>query len=59
MGALYEGGADPVMVLQDLLELTHLLTRLKLAPNAGEGDPALEGDARAACRWRRSSACRR
>ena len=44
MAALYDGGADPVMVLQDLLELTHFLTRLKLAPSAGEGDPALEGE---------------
>ncbi|HLI22621.1 MAG TPA: DNA polymerase III subunit gamma/tau [Stellaceae bacterium] len=44
MRALYDGGADPVIVLQDLLELAHFLTRLKLAGNAGEGDPALEGD---------------
>jgi DNA polymerase-3 subunit gamma/tau len=44
MKSLYEGGADPVLVLQDLLELAHFLTRLKLAPNAGEGDPAVEGD---------------
>jgi len=44
MGALYEGGADPLIVLQDLLELTHFLTRLKLTPAAGEGDPALEGE---------------
>ncbi len=44
MNALYEGGADPVMVLQDLLELVHFLTRLKLSPAAGEGDPALEGE---------------
>jgi len=44
MKSLYEGGADPIIVLQDLLELAHFLTRLKLAPNAGEGDPALEGD---------------
>jgi DNA polymerase-3 subunit gamma/tau len=44
MKALYEGGADPIIVLQDLLELAHFLTRLKLAPNAGEGDPAVEGD---------------
>jgi DNA polymerase-3 subunit gamma/tau len=43
MGALYEGGADPLMVLQDLLELAHFLTRLKLVPEAGDGDPALEG----------------
>jgi DNA polymerase III subunit gamma/tau len=46
MAALYEGGADPVTVLQDLLELVHFLTRLKLAPAAGEGDPAIEGDRR-------------
>jgi DNA polymerase III subunit gamma/tau len=44
MRALYEGGADPVIVLQDLLELANFLTRLKLAPNAGEGDPSVEGD---------------
>jgi len=44
MKALYDGGADPLLVLQDLLELANFLTRLKLAPNAGEGDPALEGD---------------
>jgi DNA polymerase-3 subunit gamma/tau len=44
MTALYDGGADPVLVLQDLLELVHFLTRLKLAPEAGEGDPALEGE---------------
>jgi DNA polymerase-3 subunit gamma/tau len=44
MKSLYEGGADPILVLQDLLELAHFLTRLKLAPNAGEGDPAVEGD---------------
>jgi DNA polymerase-3 subunit gamma/tau len=44
MTALYEGGADPVMVLQDLLELTHFLTRLKLVPDAGKDDPMVEGD---------------
>jgi DNA polymerase III subunit gamma/tau len=44
MDALYQGGADPQMVLQDLLELTHFLTRLKLAPEAGTGDPLAEGD---------------
>ena len=44
MASLYAGGADPVMVLQDLLELTHFLTRLKLVPSAGEGDPLVEGD---------------
>jgi DNA polymerase-3 subunit gamma/tau len=42
--ALYDGGADPAMVLQDLLELVHFLTRLKVVPSAGEGDPLVEGD---------------
>jgi DNA polymerase III subunit gamma/tau len=44
MESLYEGGADPLMVLQDLLDLTHFVTRLKLAPEAGSGDPLEEGD---------------
>ena len=44
LSALYQGGADPVMVLQDLLELTHFLTRLKTMPQAGDGDPTLDGD---------------
>jgi DNA polymerase-3 subunit gamma/tau len=43
LAALYEGGADPVLVLQDLLELAHFLTRLKLTPEAGENDPTLAG----------------
>ncbi len=34
--ALYNGGADPVVVLQDLLDLTHWLTRLKVAPSAAD-----------------------
>jgi DNA polymerase-3 subunit gamma/tau len=41
---LYQEGADPLMVLQDLLDLSHFLTRLKLAPEAGLGDPIVEGD---------------
>src|SRR4029077_3794368 len=44
MQRLYGGGADPLMVLQDLLDLTHFVTRLKLAPEAGSGDPLEEGD---------------
>ncbi|HYZ39828.1 MAG TPA: DNA polymerase III subunit gamma/tau, partial [Stellaceae bacterium] len=44
MDRLYQGGADPLMVLQDLLDLSHFLTRLKLAPEAGAGDPIAEGD---------------
>ena len=41
---LYQEGADPLLLLQDLLDLAHFLTRLKLAPTAGAGDPILEGD---------------
>jgi DNA polymerase III subunit gamma/tau len=44
MDRLYQDGADPLMVLQDLLDLSHFLTRLKLAPDAGTGDPIAEGD---------------
>ena len=44
MERLYQDGADPLMVLQDLLDLSHFLTRLKLAPEAGAGDPIVEGD---------------
>src|SRR5712691_6024620 len=42
--SLYQGGADPLMVLQDLLDLSHFLTRLKLAPEAGAGDPLEAGE---------------
>jgi DNA polymerase-3 subunit gamma/tau len=42
--ALHDGGADPVMVLQDLLERVHLLTRIKVVASAGEGDPLVEGE---------------
>jgi DNA polymerase III subunit gamma/tau len=41
---LYTDGVDPLMVLQDLLELGHFLSRLKLAPEAGSGDPIAESD---------------
>ena len=36
MTSLYRDGADPSMVLQDLLDLTHLLTRLRLADDPAE-----------------------
>jgi DNA polymerase III subunit gamma/tau len=36
MDAQYSLGADPVVVLQDMLELTHWLTRLKVTPDAAE-----------------------
>jgi DNA polymerase-3 subunit gamma/tau len=44
MDSLHEGGADPLMVMQELLDLAHFLTRLKLAPEAGAGDPLEEGE---------------
>jgi len=31
---LYDGGADPVVVIRDLMELTHAVTRMKAAPKA-------------------------
>jgi DNA polymerase-3 subunit gamma/tau len=43
MDHLYQGGADPLMVLQDLLDLSHFVTRLKLVPEAGTDDPIAEG----------------
>jgi DNA polymerase-3 subunit gamma/tau len=33
----YRSGADPLTVLEDLLDLTHWLTRLKLAPESADG----------------------
>jgi DNA polymerase-3 subunit gamma/tau len=36
LGDIYAGGADPLVVMQDVLEITHYLTRLKVAP-AAEG----------------------
>jgi DNA polymerase-3 subunit gamma/tau len=33
-GELYDRGADPLAVMQDLLEIVHFLTRVKVAPNA-------------------------
>ena len=34
---MYDAGADPVVMLQDLLELSHWLTRLKIVPDSGDG----------------------
>ncbi|MBB4211600.1 DNA polymerase-3 subunit gamma/tau [Rhodothalassium salexigens DSM 2132] len=35
LGGLHEAGADPAVVLGDLLETVHWLTRLKVTPDAG------------------------
>ncbi len=42
---LFDVGADPAVVLEDLAAVTHLVTRLKLAPSAGE-DEALTAEER-------------
>ena len=34
LSQLYDHGADPLTIMQDLLEITHFLTRLKVAPGA-------------------------
>ncbi len=41
---LYAAGADPLMVIQDLLDLTHWLTRLKLVEGAAEGVAVSEAE---------------
>ena len=40
----YEAGADPVFVVEDLLELTHWLTRLKVVPTALEAPGLSEAE---------------
>ena len=37
---LYTGGADPAVVIEDMLELVHWLTRVKLVPEAAD-DPGI------------------
>ena len=43
-GAMYDAGADPVAVVQDLLELTHWLTRLKINPADAEAPHVPEAE---------------
>ena len=42
MGEQYALGADPAVVLQDMLELAHWLTRLKITPEAADNGVASE-----------------
>ncbi len=44
LGDLHSAGADPAVVLQDLLELTHLVTKGKLAPATLESDEVPEAE---------------
>lgn len=46
----YEAGADPATILQDLLEMVHALTRLKLAPDDGT-DGLAEAERTRALEW--------
>jgi len=40
----YDAGAEPLIVLQDLLDLCHWLTVLKITPEAGEGAPYAQAE---------------
>ncbi|MEM5502894.1 DNA polymerase III subunit gamma/tau [Ahrensia kielensis] len=40
----YDVGADPVVILTDLAEFTHLVTRLRFVPGAAANDPSLSPD---------------
>jgi DNA polymerase-3 subunit gamma/tau len=42
LGKLYESGADPITILEDLLRLSHWLTRIKLVPQTAEGKTVSE-----------------
>jgi DNA polymerase-3 subunit gamma/tau len=44
--AQYDVGADPAVVLTDLADFTHLVTRLRFVPEAAENDPSLTPDER-------------
>lgn len=42
--AMYAVGADPIVVMQDLLDLTHWVTRIKTAPSAADEPGVAETD---------------
>lgn len=44
MGALYVAGAEPAVVLEDMLEITHWVTRIKIVPGVADtlGVPEIE-----------------
>ncbi|CAH1662005.1 DNA polymerase III subunits gamma and tau [Hyphomicrobiales bacterium] len=42
--AQYDAGADPVVVLNDLAEFTHLVTRLKLVPEAVKDNSLVQAE---------------
>mgnify|MGYP000336091670 CR=1 FL=1 len=44
MDDLYRSGADPTVLVQDLLDLTHILTKLRAVPAANEMKHAMAAD---------------
>lgn len=44
LDAQYTAGADPVVVLNDMLQLTHWLTRLKVTPESADDPMAAEAE---------------
>ncbi len=44
MDDLYRAGADPAVMLQDLLDITHMLTRFRAVPDAKDMKQALSPD---------------
>tara|TARA_R110001592_G_scaffold3525_7_gene19833 strand:+ start:11931 stop:13691 length:1761 start_codon:yes stop_codon:yes gene_type:complete len=44
MGSVYKNGGAPSVVLQDLLDLTHLLTKLRVVPSLEDVNQVLSGD---------------
>ncbi|MGQ0674752.1 MAG: DNA polymerase III subunit gamma/tau, partial [Rhodospirillales bacterium] len=46
LGEMYKAGADPAVVIEDLLTLTHWLVRVKLAPEAAQRPDVPEAEAK-------------
>lgn len=44
LGGMYAAGADPSVVIQDLLDLTHWLTRVKLVPTVADAPGVPEAE---------------
>jgi DNA polymerase-3 subunit gamma/tau len=44
MDSIYKNGGAPTVILQDLLSLTHLLTKLRAVPDIGDVNQLLSGD---------------
>jgi len=44
LGDMYRDGADPLVVLQDLLDFTHFLTRTKLVPSVASQSATAEAE---------------